>query len=123
MRETAKLADIVLVPTKLERFDLETLPTVRDTLEFTRATRRAWIVLNMLQPLAVGVQSSIEMTGRELLQRDGWQIAPTGLCRLQDYTASINDGRTAGELAPEGRAAGEMRALWAWLQEECAVHA
>jgi chromosome partitioning protein len=123
MREAADLGDIVLTPATPERFDVETLPVVQRVVRYVGKANRAWLVPNKLKPLAREVVSREERELREGLAAQGWQVAPVSLHRLDDFAKATNDGRVAQEYAPEGRAAGEARALWAWVQQESRVDA
>lgn len=118
MREAAELADVILIPTKPEKFDLETLPTVQKVVRFANKQSRAFIILNQCHPLAPGTEGGLVKGIREHLSGAGYHVAPTAMHRLIDYTVCLNDGRVAQEFEPEGRAAGEIRALFAWMRKE-----
>lgn len=118
MREAADLADLILIPTKPEKFDLDTLPTVQKVVRFVKKDRRSFVVLNQCHPLAIGTESALVKGLRDYLAGAGFQVAPTAMHRLIDYTACLNDGRVAQEFEPEGRAAGEIRALFGWMKKE-----
>jgi chromosome partitioning protein len=122
MREAADLGDIILTPVTADRFSVETLPVVQKVVRFVGKDRQAWLVPNKLKPLARDVISREERELREGLAAQGWQVAPIALHRLDDFTKATNDGRVAQEMAPEGRAADEVRALWAWVHQEARAH-
>jgi len=42
-------------------------------------------------------------------------VAPVMIHHRVDFAASMTGGATVGELDPDGRSAGEVRALWAYL--------
>src|SRR4051812_48005228 len=123
MREAADLADLILIPAKPERFDIETLPTVYRVVRFAEKTERTFVVMNQFQALAQNVKSREEEMVRDGLTGQGFQVAPPVLHSLKDYTRCLNDGRVAQEFDPGGRAAGEVRALFAWLQGELGIEA
>jgi chromosome partitioning protein len=118
MREAAEIADLILVPTVPEKFDLETLPTVQKVVKFAEKQACAFVVRNRFQPLAYNLETREERTVREGLTDQGWQVSPIVLHVLKDYTRCLNDGRTAQEFDPAGRAAGEVRALFQWMVKE-----
>ncbi len=91
-------------------------------VKFVDKERAAFVVLNQLQALAQGVESREERGVRDGLAAQGFQVAPVALHRLNDFTRCLNDGRVAQEFEPEGRAAGEIRALFSWIRQEATAH-
>ena len=104
----ARAADLVLVPCRPARFDLEAIET---TLLLTRAAGKpAYVVLNAVPPRGgIGKEA---MEG--LADRDA-QVAPHHLGQRAAFAYGVNDGRTAQELEPRGKAAQEIQDLYTWL--------
>jgi chromosome partitioning protein len=104
----ARAADLVLIPCRPARFDLEAIET---TLLLTRATSTpAYVVLNAVPPRGeLGREATDGLTDR------GAQIAPHQLGHRAAYAHGVIDGRTAQEFEPQGKAAREIQALYTWL--------
>jgi chromosome partitioning protein len=104
----ARAADLVLIPCRPARFDLEAIET---TLLLTRAADKpAYVVLNAVPPRGeLGKEATDGLTDR------GAQIAPHQLGHRAAYAHGVIDGRTAQEFEPQGKAAREIQALYTWL--------
>jgi chromosome partitioning protein len=104
----ARAADLVLIPCRPAAFDLEAIET---TLLLSRtANKPAYVVLNAVPP-----RSNIGREATEGLVERGAQVAPHQLSQRAAFAHGVIDGRTAQEFEPEGKAADEVRALYAWL--------
>src|SRR3954449_2024096 len=104
----ARAADVVLIPCRPATFDLEAIET---TLLLSRtANKPSYIVLNAVPP-----RSNIGREATEGLVERGAQVAPHQLSQRAAFAHGVIDGRTAQEFEPEGKAADEVRALYAWL--------
>ncbi len=106
--EAARAADLVLIPTHSQIFDLETLHGVRDLLRVA-GDPLAYVVLNGIHPQAKkGAQ-----TTRELIENTfGIKVAPMHLCQRGSYADAPSSGKTAQEIDPKGKAAEELRSLY-----------
>ena len=104
----ARSADLVLIPCRPARFDLEAIET---TLLLTRAAGKpAYVVLNAVPPRGeLGREATDGLTDR------GAQIAPHQLGHRAAFAHGVIDGRTAQEFEPQGKAAREIQALYTWL--------
>jgi chromosome partitioning protein len=104
----ARSADLVLIPCRPARFDLEAIET---TLLLTRAAGKpAYVVLNAVPPRGeLGREATDGLTDR------GAQIAPHQLGHRAAFAHGVIDGRTAQEFEPQGKAAHEIQALYTWL--------
>ena len=118
MRQAAELADIVLIPSKLEKFDIDTLPTVHKVAKFAEKLHCTHVILNQVQALSKGAVSRTEVQVREGLAQMSMKIAPAVFHRLGDFTNCLNDGRSAMEFDREGRAGQEARELFSWIEAE-----
>lgn len=104
----ARAADVVLIPCRPARFDLEAIET---TLLLTRAAGKpAYVVLN-----AVPARGGIGKEAAEGLAEQGAQVAPHQLGHRAAFAYGVIDGRTAQEIEPRGKAAQEVEDLYTWL--------
>jgi chromosome partitioning protein len=108
-REAIKLADIVLIPTRLRAFDLHALEPVADLVSFAR--KPAFVVFN-------GVPSGAKVlveTARSAATGLGLEVCPVTLGERAAFHRSSAKGETAAEIDPGGKAAEEIEELWTWL--------
>jgi chromosome partitioning protein len=104
----ARVADLILIPCRPAAFDLDAIGTTLNLA--TVAGKSAWVLLNAVPPKGrLGEEASIA------LQQGGVQVAPLMLHHLVAFAHAVNDGRTAQEYDPRGRAAAEAKALFVWL--------
>src|SRR5450432_2378483 len=104
----AQLADVVLIPCRAATFDLE---AIQATLTLSQlAQKPSYVVLNAIPP-----RSGIGREAAEGLIGQGAQVAPTMLSQRAAFAHGVIDGRTAQEFEPDGKAAEEVGALYAWL--------
>ncbi len=117
-RRAAGLADLILIPCRPRAFDLA---AVEATAELVRSSRRpAFVVLNAGPPRA----PLIYREAAELITGGfGLPIAPVVLPERAAFHHSAAAGRTAPEHDVAGKAAGEIRALWAWARGQLALSA
>jgi chromosome partitioning protein len=112
-RQAARLADLILIPCRPRAFDLAALEA---TAELVRSSRTpAFVVFNAGPPRA----PLIYRDATKLISEGfGLHIAPVVLPERAAFHHSAAAGRTAAELAPIGKAAAELQALWAWTCEQ-----
>ncbi len=104
----AEAADLVLIPCRPARFDLEAIKT---TLTLARiAQKPAYVVLNVVPP-----RSAVALEASQGLEAQGAQVAPFCLSQRVAYSHGVIDGRTAQEFEPGGKAAEEIAKLWMWI--------
>lgn len=109
--ETARVADLVLIPVRPQIFDLETLSAVRDSLRIA-GSPLAFVVLNGIHPSAtrspseqrevIGTTFSMPVCAVHLSHRSAFAEAPAL-------------GQTPQESEPGGKAAAELKALFAFV--------
>src|SRR5262249_7891435 len=104
----ARVADLILVPCRPSAFDLDAIGTTLNLASI--AGKPAWVVLNAVPPHG---KLGIEATAA--LGHGGVQVVPCSLHHLVAYSHAVNDGHTAQEYDPRGRAAAEVSALFLWL--------
>lgn len=112
-RQAARLADLLLVPCRPRAFDLA---AIEATAELVRSSRKpAFVVFNAGPPRA----PHIYREAANLIEGEfGLRIAPVFLPERAAFHHSAAAGRTAPEHDVEGKAAAEIRALWAWTREQ-----
>ena len=115
-RQAARLADLLLIPCRPRAFDLA---AIEATAELVRSSRKpAFVVFNAGPPRA----PHIYRDAANLIEREfGLQIAPVVLPERAAFHHSAAAGRTAPEHDVQGKAADEIRALWAWTREQLGV--
>jgi chromosome partitioning protein len=103
----ARAADLILIPCRPAAFDLNAIGTTLNLA--TVANKPAYVVLNAVPPLGrVGEEA------RNALQAGGVMVAEPVLHQLVAYSHAVNDGRTAQEFQPRGKARSEIEALFTW---------
>lgn len=107
VRAVIRTADLVLIPSRPSILDIETLYEFCDVVESEK--RPMTFVLNAVKP-----KTRISSEAIRGLSGFG-TVAPTELVDRVDYSGSFNDGRSAGELAPGGKADLEIAELWAYV--------
>jgi chromosome partitioning protein len=50
----------------------------------------------------------------------GLPVAPVEITDRRAFARAVASGRAVTEFETDGKAAGEIRALWSWLQEQMA---
>jgi len=112
-RQAARLADLLLIPCRPRAFDLA---AIEATAELVRSSRKpAFVVFNAGPPRAPHIyREAASVIGGEF----GLQIAPVVLPERAAFHHSAAAGRTAPEHEAQGKAASEIRALWAWTCEQ-----
>jgi chromosome partitioning protein len=106
----ARVADLVLVPTRTSILEVETLPQVSDLLRLAGSISRAFVVLNALHPSAgrAGIDEA-----REVLERMyGFRTCPVHLCQRSAYSEAMVSGSTPQERDAEGKAGQELSRLF-----------
>ena len=111
--DAARLADLVLVLARPKIFDLETLAEVRNLLRIA-GDPAVYVVLNGLHPQAKrSAEEAKGMTERSF----GLKACPVHLCQRDLYGDAPATGKSAQEIAPNGKAADEMRRLYMFVCE------
>ena len=105
-----KTSDIALVILRIGQFELDSVSATLSAIQFTQT--RAAIVLNHLHPSANAgdIIKDLQEVGLDL------PIAPIAIRQRADFQIAATRGLGVTELAPEGKAAYEIKELWQWLQ-------
>ncbi|MEH3143915.1 MAG: AAA family ATPase [Methylobacterium frigidaeris] len=106
-------ADLALIPARPSRLDLQaTMPTIEALLRLGMRDRFAF-VLNQCPPgrsgRAAEAANGLGMFG---------VLAEPALTLRADHQDAMASGRGVTEYAPAGKAAGEIRALWTWVDRK-----
>ena len=107
IRQVLAVADLVLIPTRPSPHDLR---AVGSTVALVEAVgKRMVFVIN-------GAAQRAKITGEAAiaLSQHG-TVAPVTLYQRTDFAASMIDGRTAQEIDPMSRSAGEIVELWKYV--------
>ena len=103
-------ADFVLVPVKPSILDVE---AARPTVEQLQTLRKPFgLVLNQCLTSSQGRT----LDAATALVRSG-TLAPCMVALRADFLDAMTAGQGVTELAPKGKAAAEIRLLWAWIKE------
>ena len=106
----ARVADLIVIPTRPSVLDLEAIGA---SVAIIQAVRKpAAIVLNACPP-----RSTVTEEARSALHAYGVPICPTPIFQRLAMSQAFNDGRAVVEIEPKGKAAGEISATWEWLAE------
>jgi chromosome partitioning protein len=101
----AKLADLVLIPCRPARFDLD---AVASTLEIIKAaSTQAVVVINAASP-----RGPLAEEARTALTRQGATVVTPVLHQRVAYSHAVIDGQSVHEYEPGGAAANEITELY-----------
>ena len=110
--EAAKVADLALVPLKPLIKDVETLPALRDLLRFAGdpSTYVVWT--------DAPIQGSRHIDARLGAEGVGLPICPVILYHRSAYADAGNEGQSASEFDPNGKAAQEVQELYRFISKQ-----
>ena len=106
--ELLALADLVVLPVQASPDDLGAIGATLDLVE--AAGKPFAFVLNRVKH-----RSRLAAEARRVLGEHG-RVAPVELSDLVDHPLAAARGLAVGELAPEGKAAAEIRELWGFIE-------
>jgi chromosome partitioning protein len=105
----ARIADLVLIPTRASAFDLHAIKT---TAELVRVAQKPAAVL--LNAVPARANSLIEEVAT-VIHSLNLNIAPVCLVDRAALRHAVINGQTAAEFEPLGKAADEVQKLYAWV--------
>lgn len=112
-RQAARLADLILIPCRPKAFDLA---AIEATAELVKASHKPAFVVLMAGPPRAPL---IYREAADVIEGSfGLQLAPVVLPERAAFHHSTAQGRTAEEFDHDGKAAGEIGALWRWTREQ-----
>jgi chromosome partitioning protein len=100
-------ADFVLIPARPSPHDLRAVAAVVEMVE--QAKKPFCFVINGATPRSVIAKQAVSA-----LAEHG-KVAPATIHQRVDFAASMTDGRTVSELAPESPSAQEITSLWKYV--------
>ncbi len=107
----ANVADLILIPCRPRSFDLA---AVQQTATLARTTGHPiWLVFN-----GTATRGQVRADAREVAAGIGLAIAPVQLAERASFHRATEQGLTAQEIEPDGKAAAEITALWQWVCEQ-----
>jgi chromosome partitioning protein len=111
MVESARIADLVLIPTGTSIVEIEALEGAKETLDMA-GSPSAFVVLNRIHPTATKQADDARETIRQLY---GLNCCPVHLCQRAAYAEALTPGLTPQEIDTEGKAADELRRLYEFV--------
>ena len=106
--EAASHADLVLIPCRPSALDLNAIGA---SVRIARSADKPFAVVTNAAP----VQGPEVEEMRTALAAAGVEMAPVILHHRKAFSARMQEGRTAQEVEPKGKAAGEIKALLLWV--------
>ena len=113
IRIVAKAADLILVPVRPSPHDLRAVAGTVDLLE--PLGKPMVFLVN-----SATIRARITADAAIALSQHG-KVAPTMVHHRVDFAVSMIDGRTVGELNPEGNSALEITDLWKYVNKQIAT--
>jgi chromosome partitioning protein len=101
------VADFVLIPARPSPHDLRAVAAVVAMVE--EAKKPFCFVINGATPRSIIAKQAVSA-----LAEHG-KVAPATIHQRVDFAASMTDGRTVSELAPESPSAKEITVLWEYV--------
>ena len=109
--DSASLADAILIPCRPSGLDLDAIGA---SVKLANATGKpAYVIVN-----AAPVQGSETDQMQAALQKAGVNVSPVVLHQRKAFASFIQEGKSALESEPKGRAAEEMNELALWVCEK-----
>ncbi|MEE3504593.1 ParA family partition ATPase [Acidiphilium acidophilum] len=109
----ARAADLVAIPCRPTAFDLA---AVEGAVRIVKAVgAKAVFILSACPFRAPEIAET-----RDALGVFGLPVAPVEITDRRAFARAVASGRAVTEFETDGKAAGEIRALWSWLQEQMA---
>lgn len=105
-----RLADLIVIPVKPSPHDLR---GVSVTVDMCRKAGRPFVFV-----VTQAVQRATLTQQAPLILSQFGPVATSIIYNRVDYAGAMTDGRTAQEVDPRGRAAGEIAGLWIYLSQQ-----
>ena len=114
--QVAALSDFVLIPTRPAILDLRAILATVDIVKGSRL--RAAIVLNGCQPGRGNSPAATTAEARVALKAFGVLVAPMTIVHRAALSQALIGGMAVTETEPASKAAGEIMALWRYVEKE-----
>lgn len=109
----ARAVDLVAIPCRPTAFDLA---AIEGAVRIAKAAGvKAAFILSACPFRAPEIVET-----RDALGSYGLPVAPVEITERRAFARAVASGRAVTEFEADGKAAGEIRALWSWLQEQIA---
>jgi chromosome partitioning protein len=108
----AEAADLILIPCRPGILDIRAIAMTGKIAKLVG--KPAFVILNALAPQATGMVEEV----RQAIAVHGLKLAPVTIHQRAAFAHSLIDGRVAMEAEPNGKAAGEMRELYRWVEKQ-----
>jgi len=110
----ADLADLVLIVSRPAILDLE---AIGESVKIVKQQQsRSAVVLNACPPPHRWGEPAIVREAREALGVYGLPVSPVAISQRAAFSHALIDGRAVTEFEDSGKAAGEIRNLWNWIE-------
>lgn len=114
VEQAVRCADLCLVVARPNFFDIRAV--AESAALAARFHRPVAFVLNQAPHRQQSIEAPVLMEAVSALRRLGFPVAPIGLRTRVVYQRSVAEGSTAQDMEPSSSAAGEIMALWAWVE-------
>lgn len=111
--EAARVSDLVLVPSRPQIFDMDTLPTVRTMLR-AGGDPKAYVLYNFVHPQGTQLVDKLKSL---TVEHCGLQACPVHLTQRAVYPDSQARGKGPQEIEPQNRAVAELEELYLFIQK------
>jgi chromosome partitioning protein len=109
--DSAAHADAVLIPCRPSTLDLDAIGA---SVRLAKAAGKpAYVIANAAPPQGMETEQM-----REALEKAGVSVSPVVLHQRKAFSSFLQEGGTAQEMEPKGRAADEVRELARWVCEK-----
>lgn len=112
----AKIADLIIVPSRPSVLDLQSIADTIELLEQAGAKGRTVVVLN-----AVAARTTEGKDAAAVLNGLDVTLAPTRIGERADYRHALTAGKGVTELDPKSQAAKEINTLYKWLAKHAST--
>jgi chromosome partitioning protein len=110
----ARAADLVLIPSRPNIVEVETLPQVSDLLRLA-GNPPAFVLLNGIHPTAG--RATVADVHDAIHSLFGLTVCPVHLCQRNAYAEAMTSGRVPQEVDPDGKAGDELNRLFEFVCE------
>ncbi len=108
--EAARNANFILTPCRPGLFDLDALSFTFDLIKM--AKQDCAVVLNQVPPRGTTADETADY-----VRNQGFSVCPIRIGHRAAFSHSITVGRGVSEFEPKGKAADEIRKLYAWVMK------